>query len=77
MAHRLGKRYVALPAFVLETALLLARALRLTRLGPEQVDFLRYRPVLSNARLKSEFGFTPTSTSEECFERYRRIRFGD
>jgi UDP-glucose 4-epimerase len=41
------------------------------------VKFLRYRPVLSNERLKAEFGFTPSASSEECFERYRRIRFPD
>jgi UDP-glucose 4-epimerase len=76
MARRLGKPYLALPAFVLETALGAARALGLTQLGPEQVNFLRYRPVLSNERLKSEFGFTPAHTSEDCFERYRRARFG-
>jgi UDP-glucose 4-epimerase len=77
MARRLGKPYVALPAFVLETALGVARALGLTQLGPEQVNFLRYRPVLGNERLKSEFGFTPTHTSEACFERYRKARFGE
>jgi UDP-glucose 4-epimerase len=77
MARRLGKPYVALPALVLETALGVARALGLTQLGPEQVNFLRYRPVLSNERLKSEFGFTPTHTSEACFERYRKARFGE
>jgi UDP-glucose 4-epimerase len=77
MARRLGKPFVAPPAIVLETALCVARALGLTQLGPEQVNFLRYRPVLSNARLKSEFGFTPTHTSEACFERYRRARFGE
>jgi UDP-glucose 4-epimerase len=76
MARRLGKPYVALPAFVLETALGVARTLGLTQLGPEQVNFLRYRPVLDNERLKSEFGFTPTHTSEACFERYRKARFG-
>ena len=46
-----------------------------TKLGPEQVNFLRYRPVLANDRLVSEFGFKPSCSSEECFERYRRSRF--
>ena len=27
--------------------------------GPEQVKFLRYRPVLSNRALKERFGYTP------------------
>ena len=42
--------------------------------GPEQVDFLRYRPVLSNERLKSIFGYTPELPRARCFERWRRLR---
>ena len=52
------------------------RPLRLSQYGPEQVDFLRYRPVLSNARLKEEFGYAPQLSSTEVFERYRRARAG-
>ncbi len=77
IARRLDKRHVALPAAVLAGALWIARALRLGRAGPEQVRFLRHRPVLANDALKDEFGFTPSLTSEECFERYREIRFPD
>ena len=74
IARRLGKRYVAVPAPMLAGALRVLHTLRLTTLGPEQVRFLRYRPVLANDRLKREFGFTPSATSAECFERYRRGR---
>jgi UDP-glucose 4-epimerase len=77
IARRLGKPYVSLPAGVLAGVLWGLKALRLSPRGPEQVNFLRYRPVLSNECLKSEFGFTPSATSEECFERYRQLRFGD
>ena len=59
---------------MLAGALRLLKALRITRLGPEQVRFLRYRPVLANDRLKEEFGFTPAATSAECFDRYLRLR---
>jgi hypothetical protein len=38
--------------------------------GPEQVVFLKYRPVLSNRKLKEEFGYTPLKTSEEVFRFY-------
>ena len=38
--------------------------------GPEQVVFLKYRPVLSNQKLKKEFGYTPLKTSEEVFRFY-------
>jgi UDP-glucose 4-epimerase len=76
IARRIGKPYVPLPSFVIEGALRLAKAIGLTGTGPEQVRFLRYRPVLSNERLKTEFDFTPSYTSEECFDQYKQIRFG-
>ena len=76
IARRLGRRYLPLPAALLGAALRALQLLRLSARGPEQVDFLRYRPVLANDRLKSELGFTPRFTSEECFEHYRRLRFG-
>jgi UDP-glucose 4-epimerase len=76
IARRVGKPYLPIPSFVIQSALRIAKAAGITGTGPEQVRFLRYRPVLSNERLKTEFGFTPTYTSEECFERYRQIRFG-
>ncbi len=76
IARALGKPYVAIPSFVLKGALAIGRPLGLTKLGPEQVRFLRYRPVLSNDLLKTEFGFTPTYSSEECFEHYRAMHFG-
>jgi UDP-glucose 4-epimerase len=75
IARRLGKPYMAVPVSVLRGTLRILKASRLSRAGPEQVDFLRYRPVLSNERLKTEFGYTPSLTSEECFDRYRHIRF--
>lgn len=67
IARRLGKPRLVLPASLLKGALGLGRALGVSRYGPEQLDFLRWRPVLSNARLKSEFGFTPSKTSAETF----------
>ncbi len=76
IARRLGKRYVPVPAWLVRGALRVLRPLRLSQYGPEQVDFLRYRPVLSNARLKEEFGYAPQLSSTEVFERYRRARAG-
>ena len=74
IAERLGKRCLVLPAGVLQSALWLLKKLRLTQYGPEQLDFLRYRPVLLNTRLKSVFGYTPKRTSAEVFELYRQSR---
>lgn len=70
IAQRLGKRTVSVPAGLLAVALRIGRALRLTPHGPEQVGFLRYRPVLSNRALKDTFGFTPARTSAEAFDAY-------
>jgi UDP-glucose 4-epimerase len=68
LAERMGKPYVAVPAPVVRAVLFVLQRLGLTQYGPEQVDFLRYRPVLSNRRLKSEFGYTPRRTSAETFD---------
>ena len=70
IAARLRKPVLVVPASVLATALRIGRALRLTVHGPEQVGFLRYRPVLANDALKRDFGYTPRLTSAEAFEAY-------
>lgn len=74
IAARLGKRCVELPAWAIAGALALAKPLGLSQYGPEQVRFLRYRPVLDNRRLKEVFGYTPRLTSSETFDLYRRAR---
>lgn len=74
IAARLGKRCRVLPAWLLQAALALARPLGLTRYGPEQVRFLRWRPVLDNTRLKTVFGFVPQHTSAQAFERWALSR---
>lgn len=68
IARRLGKRYVAVPVAIVRGVLRILRTLRLTQYGPEQVDFLRYRPVLDNGRLKEELGYVPQKTTREAFE---------
>lgn len=70
LARRLNKKLLTVPAGLLGVALRVGRALRLTVHGPEQVRFLRYRPVLANDALKQEFGYTPTKTSADAFEAY-------
>ena len=42
--------------------------------GRSHVKFIQYRPVLSNDKLKSEFGFTPHYDAREVFDRYREGR---
>lgn len=67
IAELLGKRYRPWPAPLLRSALAVLKPLGLSQYGPEQVDFLRYRPVLANRRLKEEFGYQPRYTSREAF----------
>jgi len=77
IARILGKPYVALPAGLIAGVLRVLRRLSLTGYGPEQVDFLRYRPVLCNRRLKEEFGYRPRKTSEETFRFFVDARHGE
>ncbi|MFA4969319.1 MAG: SDR family oxidoreductase [Sulfuritalea sp.] len=76
IAKRLGKGCVEFPAGLLQAALWLLKKLGLTQYGPEQIDFLRYRPVLDNRRLKEVFGYVPKLTSAEVFELWRTSRQG-
>lgn len=74
MAAMMHKPYIVLPAGAVTAGLWVLKKLRLTQYGPEQVNFLRYRPVLSNRRLKEEFGFVPQKTSREVFEYFLQVR---
>ena len=74
IAALMHKPYIPLPVSLITAALWLLKRFGLTQYGPEQVNFLRYRPVLSNKRLKEEFRYTPQKTSKEVFEYYLRTR---
>ena len=74
IAKMLNKPYVPLPASLVKTILWTLKSLGVTENGPERVKFLRYRPVLSNRRLKEEYGYTPELSSREAFELYARAR---
>ncbi|MDX1621463.1 MAG: NAD-dependent epimerase/dehydratase family protein [Nitriliruptorales bacterium] len=69
-----GKPFVALPVGLLRGGLGLLSQLRLTQYGPEQVDFLRYRPVLDNSRMRADFPGLPRYSSREVYERYQGAR---
>ena len=74
IAQLLGKSVLRIPPWLLRGVLAVAHPLGLTRYGPEQVIFLRYRPVLDNRRLKDVFGYTPRYTSREAFLAWRDRR---
>lgn len=67
IAKQLNKPPLVLPAWLLKSALWLGSRLGLSRYGPEQLDFLRYRPVLLNTALKTRFGYTPAKSSASAF----------
>ena len=70
IASILEKPYLPLPVWLVKASLWVFSRLKLTQYGPEQVNFIRYRPVLSNLRLKDEFGYIPKKTSQQAFEYY-------
>ncbi len=74
IAKMLRKPYLPLPASLVKAILWALKGVGLTENGPERVNFLRYRPVLSNRRLKEEYGYTPKLSSREAFELYARAR---
>lgn len=70
IAKYLDKKFISLPGSILSGALTLLNKLKLSQYGPEQIKFIKYRPVLKNDKLKSEFGFIPRKSSKEVFEFY-------
>ena len=63
----LDKPVLSIPAAVLKFALATGKALHLTRYGPAQLNFLRYRPVLANGHLREDFPFVPQKSSRDAF----------
>lgn len=74
-AKLLKKPVINIPATVIQASLGVLKKLGLTQYGPEQINFIRYRPVLDNTKLKNEFGFIPKKTSNEVFEYYLNTAF--
>lgn len=74
MAAIMKKPYLPIPVSLISGGLWVLKKLGLTQYGPEQVNFLRYRPVLSNRRLKDEFGYTPQKTTRQVFDYFLENR---
>lgn len=72
-----GRPFVRVPAPLLAAGLALARPLGIVGYGPEQVDFVRYRPVLANQAVRAAFPQLPWLTTAECYARFRAGRRGD
>ena len=71
IAAELGKKTRTVPVGVIKAGLGIGHFFNLTAHGPAQTDFLAYRPVLDNRRLKEEFGYTPKYTTREAFHAWR------
>lgn len=71
-----GTPVVTVPPTLVRVGLGALRRLRVGRYGPEQVDFLRHRPVLDNARLRRDFPGLPTKSTRETYEIFRAARRG-
>jgi UDP-glucose 4-epimerase len=70
IADALNKPLLQLPPWLLKLALRVGHALGLTQYSAQQLDFIRYRPVLDNRALKEGFGYTPAKSSREVFDFY-------
>jgi UDP-glucose 4-epimerase len=72
IAARLRKPYLAIPPALLKAALWLLNKVGATKLGPQHVKFIQYRPVLDNTQLKTGFGYVPQLDAVAVFERYAK-----
>jgi UDP-glucose 4-epimerase len=63
----LERPYIEFSDTTLAKTLEWAKKFNLTQYGPEQVSFLKYRPVLNNEKLKTVFQYKLQKTSKEAF----------
>mgnify|MGYP000141474947 CR=1 FL=1 len=70
IANCLHKPYLPLPPWLIQAALAIAKPLGLSQYGPEQVKFIKYRPVLSNNKIKKAFNHQPRYTSEQALNAF-------
>jgi UDP-glucose 4-epimerase len=74
IAQQLNKFYLALPSWLIQIALAIAKPLGLTQFGPEQVKFIKYRPVLSNTKLKTTFNHQARYTTLQALSAFLRCK---
>ena len=70
IASILQKKYRNIPSGILSSLLWIGKKLKLSQYGPEQLIFLKYRPVLNNQKLIHQFPYTLQKTSLETFHYY-------
>jgi len=70
IAKQLGKPYLALPPWLIQGVLSIAKPLGLSQYGPEQVKFIKYRPVLANEKIKKAFNHQPRYSTKQALETF-------
>jgi UDP-glucose 4-epimerase len=71
-----GARFLRLPPGIVRAALAVGHRVGAVRYGPEQVDFLRYRPVLDGHAAREAFPGAITRTTAGCYAAFREARGG-
>ncbi|MDU0114667.1 NAD-dependent epimerase/dehydratase family protein [Psychrosphaera aquimarina] len=77
IAKRLNKSYLPLPPLLIQAALSILKPLGIIQYGPEQVKFIKYRPVLDNSKIKQQFNHQPRYTSEQALDAYLQLSSTD
>ena len=70
IASIMGKKNQTLPAWLIKGLFGLLYPLGLSKYNAFIVNFVQFRPVLLNTKLKEEFGFTPTKSTRAVFDYY-------
>jgi UDP-glucose 4-epimerase len=66
----LQTKHFAIPRYALKTGIHLLKKFKMTQYHPYQVDFMCFRPVLNNEKLKKNFPGLPSKSSEEVFREF-------
>jgi len=74
IAEGLETKYLELPRGLMKFAIRILKTVRLTQYSPYQVDFMCFRPVLDNEKLKNHFVDLPSKTTREVFDIYNTSR---
>lgn len=70
VAAMMGKKNQTIPGWLVKAVFGALHPLKLSKYDAFIVNFIQYRPVLSNEKLKKEFGYIPQKTSKEVFQYY-------
>lgn len=72
--RQIGKKPLALPAFVIYPLAAILWFLRLAPFPPGLLDMIRYPWVADNSKLKTDFGYTPRDTSRQALDSFLASR---